>query len=324
MPEQPIKLKQVNRMPAAPVVDNQHFLTAGPRNPVLLQDHSILEKPARLDRERIPAFTQQSRPAATKPTVLRPLGSFEEFFWLIDQNRPVHFALAAQVQGPTTAGQWRGALDLVQRRHPFLSVFIGTNGSSHPHFVQETTAAIPLRVVQKNNAVQRWESEMERELSIPFDPRHAPLVRAVLLHEANQAVFILVAHHSIADGLSIAFVIRDLLRALSGNPIDLLTVLPAHEEILGVTRSHAVQAEPSKDSNTTAPARPAIYLREENSRPLIKGLRLTPELTGKLRERARQEGTTVHGALSSALALSCWETNPELRTEPNGAKLRRI
>ncbi|MBV9877440.1 MAG: hypothetical protein JO025_22115 [Verrucomicrobia bacterium] len=52
---------------------------------------------------------------------LRPLGTFEHFFWLLDQNRPVHFALAAQVQGATEIEQWRNALDLVQRRHPLLS-----------------------------------------------------------------------------------------------------------------------------------------------------------------------------------------------------------
>jgi NRPS condensation-like uncharacterized protein len=59
-------------------------------------------------------------------------------------------------------------------------------------------------VVQENRAVQRWESEIELELSIPFNSENAPLVRAVLLHEANQAIIILVAHHSIADGRSIA------------------------------------------------------------------------------------------------------------------------
>jgi hypothetical protein len=191
--------------------------------------------------------------------VLRPLGSLEEFLWLIDQNRPVHFALAAQVQGPTTVERWRDALDLVQLRHPLLSVRIETNGNSRPHFRRETAARIPLRVAQENDVAQRWESEIELELSIPFNARQAPLVRAVLLHEANQAVFILVAHHSIADGLSIAFVIRDLLQALSGNPIDLLPVLPAHEEILGVIRSDGLQAEPSKESNSTPPARPATY-----------------------------------------------------------------
>ena len=251
--------------------------------------------------------------------VLRPLGSLEEFLWLIDQNRPVHFALAAQVQGPTTVERWRDALDLVQLRHPLLSVRIETNGNSRPHFRRETAARIPLRVAQENDVAQRWESEIELELSIPFNARQAPLVRAVLLHEANQAVFILVAHHSIADGLSIAFVIRDLLQALSGNPIDLLPVLPAHEEILGVIRSDGLQAEPSKESNSTPPARPATYIRKEDLRPRIKGrikgLRLTPELTGKLIERARQEGATVHGALSSAVTLAYWQTNPELREE---------
>jgi hypothetical protein len=54
---------------------------------------------------------------------------------------------------------------------------------------------------------------------------------------------------------------------------------------------------------------------ETNLRPRIKALRLTPKLTGKLRERARQEGTTVHGALSSAAALAYWQNNPELKEE---------
>jgi NRPS condensation-like uncharacterized protein len=165
----------------------------------------------------------------------------------------------------------------------------------------------------ENNVVQRWESEMERELSIPFNARQAPLVRAVLLHEADRAVCILVAHHSIADGLSIAFAIRDLLQALSGNPIALLPVIPAHEEILGITGGKASQAAPSKESNATPAIRPAIYRKKEDSRPRIKSLYLTPELTGKLRERARQEGTTVDGALSSALAHSAANTIRGLR-----------
>jgi catalase len=38
----------------APVVDNQHSQTAGPTGPTLLQDHYLLEKLARFDRERIP------------------------------------------------------------------------------------------------------------------------------------------------------------------------------------------------------------------------------------------------------------------------------
>jgi hypothetical protein len=260
-------------------------------------------------------LTLSDQPTAIAPTVLRSLGTFEEFFWLIDQNRPVHFALAAQVRGPTTIRRWRAALDLAQRRHPLFSVCIEKNGNSHPHFHQETATPIPLRVVQGNQVIERWESEIELELSKPFDARQAPLVRAVLLHEANRAVCILVVHQSIADGLSIAFVIRDLLRVLSGSSIHLLPVIPSHEEILGVTRNRLGPAELSKESNT-APARPAVYLAKDYSRPRVRGLRLTPALTTKLRQRARREGTSVHGALSSALALAYWQTIHELREEP--------
>jgi len=38
----------------APVADNQNSLTAGPRGPVLLQDHHLIEKLAHQNRERIP------------------------------------------------------------------------------------------------------------------------------------------------------------------------------------------------------------------------------------------------------------------------------
>jgi catalase len=38
----------------APVVDNQHSQTAGPGGPVLIQDHHLIEKLARFERERIP------------------------------------------------------------------------------------------------------------------------------------------------------------------------------------------------------------------------------------------------------------------------------
>jgi hypothetical protein len=45
----------------------------------------------------------------------------------------------------------------------------------------------------------------------------------VLLLEEQQAVCILVVQHSIADGRSLTFVIRDLLQALVGKPIDPLS-----------------------------------------------------------------------------------------------------
>jgi hypothetical protein len=56
------------------------------------------------------------------PETLRALGSFEHLFWLMDQNRPVHFAVTAQIEGRTSPRDWRRALDTVQERHKLLSV----------------------------------------------------------------------------------------------------------------------------------------------------------------------------------------------------------
>jgi hypothetical protein len=52
------------------------------------------------------------------------------------------------------------------------------------------------------------------------------------MHEPQRATLILTAHHSIADGLSLSFAIRDTLLALSGNPIDPLLVTPSIESML--------------------------------------------------------------------------------------------
>lgn len=46
--------KRLTTEAGKPVADNQHAQTAGPRGPVLLQDHHLLEKLARFNRERIP------------------------------------------------------------------------------------------------------------------------------------------------------------------------------------------------------------------------------------------------------------------------------
>src|SRR6516165_8927680 len=78
----------------------------------------------------------------------RPLGGLERFFWLTDQNRPVHFAMAAHIEGRTTIPGWRAALNAVQGRHTLLSVAIETRDGNTPHFRTVTDARIPLRIVR--------------------------------------------------------------------------------------------------------------------------------------------------------------------------------
>ena len=84
-----------------------------------------------------------------------------------------------------------------------------------------------------------WEAEVGKESATPFNPSHAPLIRAVLIQGARDAAFILVAHHSIADGLSLAYAIRDTLDALAGRSLRPLPWLPSQDDMMNVSDSLA-------------------------------------------------------------------------------------
>jgi hypothetical protein len=235
---------------------------------------------------------------------IRPLGSFEHLFWLLDQESPMHFSLAAEIEGPTTVKDWRVALDYVQRRHPFFSVCIEKDENSIPRFRQVRDKPIPLRVVRVGTSQRGWLTELQKEVATPFDPGCSPLVRAVLMHEPHRATLILTAHHSIADGLSLTFAIRDTLLALSGNPRDPLLVTPPIESLLDSADSRPIELASTSEVNEIENIKPSVFRSQHGLMPSILGLSLSAELTAKLRKRAQQEETTVHGALSAALVIA--------------------
>ena len=233
---------------------------------------------------------------------VRPLGSLEHLFWLLDQHRFVHFAVTALISGETSRRDWRRALDRLQKRHPILSVCVDGEPDSVPLFRQADATPIPLRIVE-NEPELGWEAEVGKELATPFNPSRAPLIRAVLIQGARGAAFMLVAHHSIADGLSLAYAIRDTLDALAGRFLPPLPWLPSEDDMMNVSDSLV----DGQEQDQAGAARPAIYRPHDNARPTVKELRLSRGLTSSIRDRARQEGTTVHGALCAALVLASRE-----------------
>lgn len=254
----------------------------------------------------------------TTSPIIRPLGWTERLFWLLDRNRPRHFVLAAQVEGRTTADEWRRALDAVQRRHPLLCARIEVGDDSVPYFCRDLGAPIPLRVVRGDGLGPGWEPEFARELASPVDPEQAPLMRVALCLEPDRAFGILSTHHSIADGMSVAFVVRDLLQALAGTALQPLPVLPAYDDLVsraaaGLGREAAVAA-----MGLPAPGPPSVYRERDGAVPQIGMIGFAPQLVTRLRERARAEGTTVHGALCSGLAL----TFSQLLERPAGEPIR--
>jgi NRPS condensation-like uncharacterized protein len=236
---------------------------------------------------------------ATATAIPRPLGTMEKLFWLADQNRPMHFAIAAEVGGSTRIQQWQDALDRVCRQSALIWSRIVPDERGAPVFAPVPYGSIPLHVVK--NAVSEWTAHVAGELDQPFDTSRAPLLRATLLHGADRSVIILCVHHSIADGLALSFLMRDVLRAFASEPVRLSTETASIEHLIAARRS--TLAMPQAEATDTARP-PMPYRPLDGSTPRVEAVRLTRETTRSLRERARVERSTLHCALCAALTAA--------------------
>jgi hypothetical protein len=236
------------------------------------------------------------------------------FWWLIDQNHPVHVALVAEITGPTTVDRWRVALDEIQRCHPNLSGKIIRDKGANLWFHHVAGAPIPLRVVE-GNAVA-WETELTREMTTRLDLGQAPLARATLIHQADRSTLILAMHHSIADAKSILFAIRDVLLALSGQPVE---KLPPTQSLASLLFRGSTPGDDDESDASPLPAvssEPDIFRSFDGETPGISRRSLPPALTSALRHRCRKEKTTVHGALVTAAVVAARQVSAELGQGP--------
>jgi Condensation domain len=159
---------------------------------------------------------------------LRPLGPSEQYFWLSNQNSAKHFVIAAEIVGDATVEAWISAVAAVQSRHPLLRVSVECGPEGAPCFREQANIPIPVRILPGEEAAP-WQVEMAKELATPILLSGTSLVRITLLQKAGGSTLLLSMHHSIADGLSSVFVIRDILEALSGKALQPLTLTEPQE-----------------------------------------------------------------------------------------------
>jgi hypothetical protein len=240
----------------------------------------------------------------------RTLGAFEKTFWLLDQIDSKDFALAAEIDGSAPIANWAMAIKAVQRKHPNLSVKIVMDELSRPVIEHVDNLAIPLRVVNARPGY-RWEQEVERELSERFDTAQGPLVRVVLVQKPQDTVLIVAANHTLADGTSVSYLIRDLLAAVTGAELEKFDIQLSNDQTLGLPDDMPAQ---------TVSDMPILKVSDRIVKPLVSSLLLPVEKTARLIERAREEQTTVHGAICAAVLLG----SRRLRVEWSDVKMEMI
>ncbi|MGQ4485547.1 amino acid adenylation domain-containing protein [Streptomyces sp. SAS_281] len=165
-----------------------------------------------------PALVPQPRPEAL------PLSFAQQRLWFLNRSEApgdtYNVPLVLELDGPLDAEALRRALADVAVRHESLrTVFAEHDGVARQRVIDADAAAslVPLSVEHRpaDGDADAWEAETVRRLSTaPFDLSRDPAVRARLLrHGPARHVLVLVLHHIVADGWSLAPLCRDLSAA---------------------------------------------------------------------------------------------------------------
>jgi hypothetical protein len=244
----------------------------------------------------------------------RELNEIEYFNWCVGQ--PYNIVVAVRIRGDLNTDRLREALDKVQQRHPLLQVNTEIGPDGIPWFASDGVGAIPLAVLKQSepDAVRKLAAaELSSTFAMDDSPSpRLPLIRVSLLlpRDARESVeVVFTAQHVIADGLSMVFLVRDLLHFMvrPDAPLTVLDAPASPADLLPVEVRKRIPKSPLRFWLALWLARAYVRFRF--------GLRtvpptqrtqhhlswdLSPEQTNRLRERCRREGVSVQSAICTA------------------------
>jgi len=149
-------------------------------------------------------------------TTPQPLQGGQFVVWLASQYHPINFAFMARIRGGLTPRQVQQALDKLRIKYPPLSMRVGSESDGSVYLISDPALRFPVRSVARDHA-ERWIAEVTTELGQAFDLFTQPPLRLVLLQDEELSEILFVCPHVLADGLAVAYLVRDFL-AFLGNP----------------------------------------------------------------------------------------------------------
>jgi hypothetical protein len=240
--------------------------------------------------------------------LVRPLGAFERMYHRYEQKSTMHFCMVAELADDIDPLTLAAALRAVQQRHPLLNVHVEDHPRTRLGFYRPAyVPPIPITVVDAE-AGRSWRDVVAAELTRPFDTSCAPMMRVVLQRSgpSTPAAIMLTVAHVIVDGLSAAYILRDLFSALNDHELPALAVPRSQEELIGGLRDRQPAAALTANG-VPQPVQPDWFATLSTIRsfdgavPHLSAICFDADLTRRLVARARAERTTVHSALVSAM-----------------------
>jgi len=132
--------------------------------------------------------------------------------------------VVARVKGYVSENMLLNAVSKVQLRHPNLRVRIEVDPEHDLWFTSEGVKEIPVQIVPRESD-DHWIKVHQDASRVPFDFDRHPAVRFILVQSPTQSELVILCHHILCDGLSLAYLARDLLVHI-GDPTQEVETLP--------------------------------------------------------------------------------------------------
>jgi NRPS condensation-like uncharacterized protein len=223
--------------------------------------------------------------------------------------------MVARIKGHVTEEMLRHAVRKVQQRHFLIRVRI-KDGQDHAQwFVADDVQEIPIETIPRQSE-NDWIEIHAEGLKIPFDFETHPAIRFILVQSSDISELIILCHHMICDGMSLAYLARDLMVYL-GDPAREVEVLPPTPVIdldnLPDDVSQSGLAKFFIKRMNQKWAEECVFFDQEDYKILTKAywdnyhhkffsIELSEAETSALVKQCRKEAVTVNSALTTAFS----------------------
>ena len=234
---------------------------------------------------------------------------------------PFNVVFVGRVRGTVNPSTVATALERLRSRHPLLAVRAQIEDDGTGMFLGKGVPPIQVDVEPREREDQ-WLARVKDELRTPFPMETGPLVRVSLIHSERTCDIILCGHHVICDGMSLGYLLRDLLwclaepkKKLTGliipPPIDRSTVAnppstPALQRfMMGVINKRWTSSGLQFSWSDMHRLHEEFWRR--NTDLQVLAWTMESDDTASLVERSRAEGVTVNSALWTAFLAAQYD-----------------
>ena len=136
----------------------------------------------------------------------RPVSSVER---LLYRAPYCDIIMMGRFDGEISERQLREALLKCRAKYPLTGAHVVQDAEGGAQFIFDDVSAFGIRVVNRKSESE-WFELAWNEQKQPFNFSRGPLIRFLLLTSNEISDLVVICHHSICDGLSLTYLLRDI------------------------------------------------------------------------------------------------------------------